>query len=339
MQSLGDSNGDTAAGSPSPPTPMMLLLLLDIDGVINRLSDDSDDDGSSSHTKVKRPKKNKRNKESAPFVSPLACVPNLVQVQSALDEARLAASSVQPSLLRHLAHLIHAAAGCGCGEDGGGDNGTPVRLVLSSTWRLQKESRECLRRVFAQLGLASAELADAADAAAAATHAPTIDQCTHKRCRLQVQPLECTPDLQGWGTRLDEILAYLQTQLHQQPAQAAAEAEVNGSPASEQVAPKHSLPFPFRFLILDDMDLYASLRLSHPSRGGALAEVASLCQERTPRIRGSRGLDGRAMGRACAALQGEAAKTLPPVFAEFLAGFVPPRLPSPSEEENEEDQR
>jgi hypothetical protein len=247
-----------------------------------------------------------------------------------------------------------------------------LRIVLSSTWRLQPQSLQLLQRLLGELEL-TAPVPSAAPVPPAASSSPSFT------CRLRVCALDCTPDLCGWGTRPDEIFAYLkQQQLLQQPMSAtecsssslsgAAPSAVAGSSATSSISPSAAdptssaatpptlvsglselgladttaagavagaslvplepiiasaptsaapvqspPPLPLRFLLLDDMDMFAPLRLlskgnsnsvdisggvgsgSAQSRPHGLRCLFETVQARTVKLDGRRGLDRAAM--------------------------------------------
>ncbi len=199
----------SAAVSPSPPpsplSPLALLppllFFLDIDGVLNRLEPEPPSPPRTN--KGKKGKKSKREKEiktserlidgddsaeaasdaaacaathnlaAAPPLS-LSCAPSLAEVAAHVQACELG-DSIDATLLHNLCLLCHVAAGCTEGAS------------------------------------AAYSCHPSAAGASAALSAPVSSFCAISRCSLS--PLDSTPDLGGWGTRLDEIFAYLQLQL------------------------------------------------------------------------------------------------------------------------------
>jgi hypothetical protein len=246
---------------------------------------------------------------SSLFESPLPCVPRVDTIDALLHALELR-ESLEPTLLHNFAHLCHAVAGCGGRERNAGipaaaaavawaptaehdaaatamstDAPTAaLRIVLSSTWRLQPQSLQLLQRLLGELGL-TAPVPSAAPGLPAAS--------SLSACRLRVGALDCTPDLCGWGTRLDEIFAYLkeQQQLLQQPMPAtecsssslsgAAPSAVAGSSAASSISPSAADPTSSAATPSALVSGLAELGLADATAAGAVAGTSSVPLEPT----------------------------------------------------------
>jgi hypothetical protein len=192
------------------------LIFLDIDGVLNRLEVDEEEERKKRKKEKKQQKKQKKERadeesqqtaadSSPPISADLPEVASVEHIQQLLNEAGLS-ESIDAALLQNLLRLLHSipheessAASCA--------------IVLTSTWRLQAESLAQLTKLFTSLDIVVA----------------TGSASTSSSWQTQIL---CTPDLKGWGSRLEEITAFLQ------------------SCDAKQLERS-------RMLLIDDMDLFA----------------------------------------------------------------------------------
>lgn len=318
-----------------PPPPCLLpvcLLFLDVDGVLNRLAADDDDEEEAERQSKKRKKEKKNKKEkkkhkkreeehareestdspvvtdvivadsacAAPsdFRSPLCCVPSRDHIADIIDQMQLAAS-FDAQLLHHFCHLLHAttcaasplpstrdaAAAAAAAADADADVG--VQIVLSTTWRLVPDSLRQVSQLLSRLGLVHGPVDDSASPIAAS-------------CRFRPHPLLATPDLRGWGSRIEEIIAFMQ-------------------PLARSCRCSDAVCAGGRFLAVDDMDLFAGL-------GGLPAALETQLRARTVHLDGTRGFDAEALERAVKMI----AHTQP-TDAAFSDAVMHYQLPTPPE--------
>ena len=269
--------------------------------------------------------------------------------------------SFEATLLHNLCHLVHTAAGCTAAASASAvaqsklskvaafvsqPPATP-QVVLSSTWRLESKALSIVQTLMERLQLikpiehnsaamsaassASAHVAGAASSSSSSSTNGAVLPCS---CELRhLRALECTPDLEGWGTRLEEICCYLRDYCmagHDDTQSGGSSSHCAGSSvaAAAAVSSPRLRPCP-RFLIVDDMELYGALNLHRGPRVGRIA-LFDGCRARTLKTEGTQGLDARALGVGMGLVAREAAPAA--AFVTDLAAF---RVTKPGEEEEE----
>ena len=284
----------------------------DVSNQLDRIVDDDEDQPVSSSP----PNDPTSSSIDAAFSSTLPCVPSIEDIRVTLVELNLI-DSFHPQLLHNFCHFIHLPT---CHHPSADDSthssslrSRSFQIVLTTTWRLRSESLDQLRQLFERLNLIQPPTrnptnhthANIASTLSSSNVDTTPESSAPSQCRLIRHELLLTPDLKGWGHRIEEIIGFFQHHIKSNPIE----------PNSPSQSPIGS------FIIIDDMDLFAG------SDSSSSSQLVEHFYPSTIQLSSAAGFDSSSLTHACNRIHRDPVN--PKLSTEFIQFISAYQLPSP----------